>query len=94
MRDDKGNKARSIAATTWRLFDTGSFSPSFTSAVSLVGSAIVLVGFALLVPGCQRNDCSPCRPGTHASNPNDSCSLCVVSDGGADAVDAVDSDEH
>jgi len=46
-------------------------------------AVVALLGVAVV--GCGETACSPCRPGTHASNPTESCSTCIPSDGGADA---------
>ena len=53
--------------------------------------AWLFMGFALAAStgGCSDTPtlCSPCRPGTRASNPSVHCSACIPIDGGADASD-------
>jgi hypothetical protein len=44
--------------------------------------AYVLLALGLLGAGCHTGECSPCPPGTRASNPSESCSVCVCVNGG------------
>jgi hypothetical protein len=53
-----------------------------------VACFLVAVVLGATAGGCsERVSCSPCPPGTRASNPAVTCSACVPIDGGADAVD-------
>jgi len=52
----------------------------------------LFIGFVLAASagGCfddSKKACSPCPPGTQASNPAVFCSACVPIDGGADAAE-------
>jgi hypothetical protein len=47
--------------------------------------ALAVLQACAIWSGCGPTACSPCRPGTHASNPTESCSACVLN---ADAGDA------
>lgn len=52
-------------------------------SIALLAVAMLHAGAILI--GCGSSACSPCRPGTHASDPTQSCSACVSN---ADAGDA------
>jgi hypothetical protein len=44
---------------------------------------LALLAFLVaVVAGCDRGACSPCPPGTRASDPSEFCSVCVAIDGG------------
>lgn len=58
--------------------------------------ALAMLQFGPIWSGCGSSACSPCRPGTHASNPTESCSACVpnadAGDAGAEVAGAAGSD--
>ena len=55
--------------------------------------ALTSLGFGLFVAACGSSACSPCRPGTHASDTSHACSACIPNaDGGEGAFDATSPD--
>lgn len=60
----------------------------------MIRSVLCLMVFGLLQAGCQSSACSPCPPGTRASNPSESCSTCVCVDGGARGSCSSDGSAH
>ena len=62
----------------------------FARTPVVIKKTIALMALALLQggaiwSGCGPSNCSPCRPGTHASDPTQSCSGCISNTDAGDA---------
>jgi hypothetical protein len=56
--------------------------PEYSQLMRFLALAALL---GLVVVGCGTTACSPCPPGTHASDPSTFCSVCVAdTDAGVD----------